>query len=119
MCPCHRSTVPAQTRIHSEVKPLTAPSYPAARAIVGAVEEHFARHAAIARERGASDLAPPPDPDAIEGIVDAAFWASLRREEGYAPRISLAFVPPVVGRAMTFERPFPLVPDALTKLAPA
>ena len=26
-----------------------------------------------------------PDATDIEGIIDAAFWASLRREEGYEP----------------------------------
>ena len=31
---------------------------------------------------------------AIEALIDAAFWASLQREEGYAPEISLAFLPP-------------------------
>jgi len=29
------------------------------------------------------NLAPAPDAAAIEAVIDAAFWASLRREEGY------------------------------------
>ena len=35
-----------------------------------------------------------PDEEAIEAIIDAAFWASLRREEGYVPKISLALLAP-------------------------
>src|SRR5687768_12794626 len=31
-----------------------------------------------------------PDAETIEAVIEAAFWASLRREEGYTPRISLA-----------------------------
>ena len=39
-------------------------------------------------------LGETPPPLAIASIIDAAFWASLRREEGQAPKISLAFLPP-------------------------
>ena len=39
----------------------------------------------------------PPDAEDIEAIIDAAFWASLRREEGYVPKISLALLPPDAG----------------------
>lgn len=39
----------------------------------------------MARERGETDLAPEADLEAVEAIIDAAFWASLRREEGYTP----------------------------------
>jgi hypothetical protein len=73
-----------------------------------------------ARQQGQVDLAPEPDREAIELITNAAFWASLRREEGYAPKISLAFLPPEqAGRSLRFERPIRLTPDALTRLAPA
>ena len=44
--------------------------------------------------RGQEHLASVPDAETIEAIIDAAFWASLRREEGYVPRISLAFLSP-------------------------
>jgi hypothetical protein len=58
----------------------------------------------MARERGETDLAPEADLDAVEAIIDAAFWASLRREEGYTPTISLAFLPPDRAvRPLTFE----------------
>ena len=50
-----------------------------------------------------------PDVNSLEAIIDAAFWASLRREEGYAPKISLAFLPPEQAiRPLMFERPLPL-----------
>ena len=70
------------------------PSYPAARAIASRAEQHFARHLSAARSARQQEFAPLPDAASIEAIIDAAFWASLRREEGTSPKISLAFVPP-------------------------
>lgn len=58
--------------------------------------------------------------EALAGIIDAAFWASLRKEEGRSPRISLAYLPPEQTRQpLRFEYPLPLLPDFLTRLAPA
>lgn len=99
---------------------MTGPSYPAARAAADTVRAHFERHLAAAREKNREALATAPDARTVEAIIDAAFWASLRREEGYAPKISLAFLrPEQAGRPMTFERTLPLTPGALAKLAPA
>src|SRR5713101_6318233 len=99
---------------------MTPPAYPAARAVAARVLLHFTRHLAAERDRGRKDLAPEPDADAIEAIIDAAFWASLRHEERYPPRISLAFLPPEqAGLPITFEQRLPLAPEALTRLAPA
>ena len=96
------------------------PTYQAARAVSATVEAHFARHIAAARERGEEELAPEPDAGTIEAIIDATFWASLRREEGRSPKISLAFFPhEQVPQPLIFERPLPLTPDVLTKLGPA
>jgi hypothetical protein len=96
------------------------PTYQAARAVAATVETHFARHLAGARERGEQDLAPEPDAQAIEAIIDATFWASLRREEGQAPKVSLAFLPPEqAGQPLIFERRLALMPGTLIKLAPA
>ncbi|HET8549670.1 MAG TPA: hypothetical protein VFL57_16790 [Bryobacteraceae bacterium] len=65
-------------------------------------------------------MAPLPDTRTMEAIIDAAFWASLRRQEGFTPLISLAFVAPEhVTHALSFERPLPLAAEALTRLAPA
>jgi hypothetical protein len=84
------------------------------------VQEHFARHIAAARQQGQQDLAPQPDALTIEAIINAAFWASLRREEGYFPKISFTLIPPEhVGQPLTFERHLPLTPVALARLAPA
>jgi hypothetical protein len=56
----------------------------------------------------------------VESIIDAAFWASLRREEGYTPKISLAFTPPTgAARPLLFERFLSLTPKILSRLAPA
>jgi hypothetical protein len=99
---------------------MSGPAYPAARAIAKRVQQHFSRHLAMAKQHGRDGLAPEPDEEAIETIVDAAFWASLRREEGAPPRISLAFVPPdAIDQPLRFERRLPLSPAALARLAPA
>jgi hypothetical protein len=96
------------------------PSYPAARAVAARVQEHFARQSTAVPQQGRHELAPQPDARAIEAIIDAAFWASLRREEGYSPKISLAFLPPEqAGQPLLFEHRLPLTPAALSRLAPA
>ena len=91
---------------------MSEPRYPAARAVAPAVHAHFARHLAPSR--------PAPDPQIIEAVIDAAFWASLRREEGYVPRISIALLSPEeAATPLHFERPLPLTPTALVPVAPA
>ena len=72
------------------------PAYPAARAVATRIADHFKRHLAAARARGRKGLAAVPDTETIEALIDAAFWASLRREEGATPKISLAYLPPDV-----------------------
>jgi hypothetical protein len=81
---------------------------------------HFARRAEAARAAGKEGLAPTPDAAAVEAVISAAFWASLRREEGRPPKISLAYLPPEqAGRPLVFERRVRLAPDALARIAPA
>ena len=95
-------------------------TYQAGRTVAADIEAHFARHLALARQRGENDLAPAPQADAIQAMIDATFWASLRPEEGRFPKISLAFLPPEqAGRALLFEQSMPLAATVLTKLAPA
>ena len=61
-----------------------------------------------------------PNLEDLESLVDAAFWASLRREEGFVPRISLTLLPPALApHPLLFERPLPLSPAALVRVAPA
>ncbi len=99
---------------------MPAPAYPAARAIAQRVQAHFARHLDAARQRATVALAAEPDATTIELIIDAAFWASLRREESLTPKISLAFVAPEdAGQPLTFAARLPLSPPALARLAPA
>jgi hypothetical protein len=94
-------------------------AYPAARTISPKVQAYFARHATGARHRS-QGRATVPDAETIEAVIDAAFWASLRREEGYTPRISLAFLSPEeAAHPLIFERPLPLHPATLTRVAPA
>ena len=100
---------------------MTQPTYPAARHVAGPVEHHFARHIEAARQsNGGIAIADTPRASAVEAIIDAAFWASLRREEGQAPKISLAFLPPEEARhALSFAARLPLAPAVLSKVAPA
>lgn len=96
------------------------PGYPAARIVAPTVVERLASHLEQAREHGGDDFAPQPDATAVEAVIDTAFWASLQREEGHSPRISLAFVPPeLAGHAMVFDRWLPLNSRDLARLAPA
>jgi hypothetical protein len=100
---------------------MTEPSYPAARTVAITVEEHFARYFALASpQHNGQKLARHPDAQVVEAIIDAAFWASLRREEGFSPKISLAFLPPEdAGQPLKFERHLPFTPHTLSRLAPA
>jgi len=98
---------------------MTGPAYPAARAVAATIKDYFARRFAVAQAQP-QELAPQPDAYAVEAIINATFWASLRREEGYSPKISLAFLPPETSaQPMTFERPLELTPPILSRLAPA
>jgi hypothetical protein len=52
-------------------------------------------------------------------MIDTAFWASLRHEEGFVPNISLAFLPPdEIRRPLRLEEPPPLTAEVLTHLSP-
>jgi hypothetical protein len=93
--------------------------YGGANAAGARVAAHFARHIDAAQRNGQT-AAPAPSVTTIETIIDAAFWASLRREEGYTPRISLAYLPSEqAARPLLFERPIALAPALLAKVAPA
>ena len=94
-------------------------AYPAARTVSPKVQVYFSARAADARHRS-DGRATAPDAETIEAVIDAAFWASLRREEGYTPRISLALLSPEeAAQPLLFERPLPLHPATLTRVAPA
>ena len=91
---------------------MTEPAYPVARAAAFRVHRHFEL------------LAPPQTPLAdlatLEAIIHVAFWASLRREEGHSPRVSMAVLPPdLAPGSLRLDRPVPLTPESLTRVAPA
>lgn len=93
-------------------------SYPTAKLVAPAIHAHFAKHLEAARSRGRVPVAALPGPEIVERLINATFWASLRREEGYVPKISMAFLPPEhTEHPMLLERPLPLAPAALTKIA--
>ena len=97
---------------------LSSESYPAAKLAAPTVHAHFAKHLGAARARGRDPIAALPTPEVIERMINATFWASLRREEGYIPKISMAFLPPEqTEHPMMLEQPLPLAPAALTKVA--
>lgn len=94
-------------------------TYQPAKEVAPIIEAHFAEHLTTAKSRGEEDLASHPEASVIEAIIDIAFWASLRREEGKSPRISLALLPPEqAGLPFVFQHNIILSPDMLTKLAP-
>jgi len=95
------------------------PTYLTARMAAPMIEAHFARHRTASTE-DATRLAPAPEAQWIEAVIDVAFWASLRREEGHPPRISLALLPPEQARQpLVFGQRRRLMPYNLLKLAPA
>jgi hypothetical protein len=99
---------------------MTQPSYPAARESAGRIREHLTKHFGSPPVPPAKPRAAVPDSATIEAMIDAAFWASLRREEGSMPRISLAFVAPEeVKWPLLFARPLALAAQPLTRLSAA
>jgi hypothetical protein len=96
---------------------MTGSAYPAAHAVAPSVHAHFSRLSSGSARSGANHAA-VPDLAAIETIIDAAFWASLRREEGYIPKISLALLSPEqTVHPLVYERPLSLDPSVLVRVA--
>ena len=97
----------------------TRENYPAAYIVAPKVHAHFARHLDAARQRGVSPLGALPTARVIESLINATFWASLRREEGYVPKISLAYLPPEHDtHRVLLEHSLALTAPALAKIAP-
>ena len=93
--------------------------YAAAPLVAAKLEAHFAKYS---RESLSPTDQPEaiPDKQTIETIINTAFWTSLQREEGYTPKISLAYLSPdQPARTMMFEEPLRFDPQTLTKLSPA
>ena len=99
---------------------MTDLAYAAAGSAAPAIHAHLLQHRDQGIQRGETGIASLPPDATIGRMIDAAFWASLRREEGYEPRISLAFLQPSeTAHPLLFERPLPLDAAALTRVAPA
>jgi len=101
---------------------VSGPAYAVARLVAPTIAQHLQLHRASLPALDA--VQPPlellPDGHAIESMIDTAFWASVRREEGYIPKLSLAFLRPAEEiRPLLFDQPLPLEPSALTRLAAA
>jgi hypothetical protein len=95
------------------------PTYAAAQLAADRIHRHLATYP-VPAQFSAEHAATLPDSATLAALIDAAFWTSLRREEGYIPRISLAFVAPrQVNDAVGFATSLSLEPKDLAKLAAA
>jgi hypothetical protein len=99
---------------------MNGPAYPRGRLAAQKAHEYFSRYREQLPDTSRECIASVPSADVIEAVIDAAFWASLRRQEGYMPRLSLAILDPAQARQpLWFENGFPLTPDSLAKISPA
>lgn len=98
---------------------MKTPAYSAAQDVAVSVQRHFAAHRnGTSPELG--EMAPLPTAEEIAALLDAAFWASLRREESFVPKISLALLPAEQSAStLRFARPLSLEAADLARLAPA
>lgn len=93
-------------------------TYQAARITAPLLEKYFEQYLLDANPK-ADIPANFPKEAFIEHIIDAAFWASLRTEEGRSPKISIAFLSPEQAEhPLLFGNKLRLNPKNLTKLAP-
>lgn len=96
------------------------PRYPSAHDVAPRVQAHFARVLDSSPRLGGPRMPAPPSLEDVEALVDTAFWASLRREENYLPRISLALLPAeLAGQPLLFASPLDFDPVRLVRVAPA
>ncbi|RFZ85042.1 hypothetical protein DYU05_05405 [Mucilaginibacter terrenus] len=99
---------------------LSEPTYLPARMVASVIEAHFKTHLDKAVGTDAVNIATAPDSTIIEAVIDIGFWASLRREEGHSPQISLALLSPDQSeKPLIFGQKLRLTPQNLIKLAPA
>ena len=105
---------------NQESSRLERQAYAAAAAVAPKLHAYFAAHRETALRRGDTHLGPLPDREVIEAVIDAAFWASLHREEGFIPRISLAYLPHTLAEhPLLLDRRLAIDPTTLTRLSPA
>ena len=96
---------------------MTTTPYPAAAVVAPKIRDYFLRHQKAAPP--GQSTAAVPDVAVLESLINTVFWTSLRREEGFVPKLSLAYVPPADNAySMRFEHPMLLSPQTLAKVAP-
>jgi hypothetical protein len=94
-------------------------TYLAAKSASYILESHFSTIIALAIVNGEQNIATAPSKEIIESIINASFWASLRKEEGNSPKISIAYLTPdEAEQPLVFGKKLLLTPANLTKLAP-
>jgi hypothetical protein len=94
-------------------------TYQAALSASGPLETHFNNLISEAIAKGEQNVAAKPSKEAIEQMINVSFWASLRKEEGHSPKISISFVSPEEAeKPLLFGVRLPFNNDSLTKLAP-
>jgi len=95
---------------------ISEPTYLAAKLVSHRIAEHFRKQVG----RADTHARHVPDTGVIEIFIDTAFWASLRREEGYEPKISITFLPPDLAvHRLVFQHRQRFTPYNLVKLSPA
>src|SRR5258705_13638771 len=95
-------------------------AYAVARLVAPRIHAHFSAHQSLDRRPGSIAVDTIPNEAAIEAMIDTAFWASLRREEAYVPKISLAFLAPAdTDHPLVLEHSLPLDAAVLTRVSPA
>lgn len=98
---------------------ISEPTYLAAKMVSSEIKEHFGKQYESSKQDH-EHVSLIPETYVIEAIIDTAFWASLRHEEGYVPKISVAYLPPKEGEHNLILRyPHRLTPHHLVKLSPA
>jgi hypothetical protein len=99
---------------------MNGPAYPPGRVVAQKAHEYFSRRREQVKKTTRDDHASVASAEVIEAVIDAAFWASLRREEGYIPRLSLAILAPAEAvHPLVFEEAIPMTPGSLARMSPA
>src|SRR3546814_7722309 len=96
---------------------ISEPTYLAAKMVSHRIVAHFEKQVSLRQNTEGRHI---PDRPIVEALIDTAFWASLRREEGQEPKISLAFLPPdMADNSVIFHHKQRFSPYNLVKLSPA
>ncbi len=98
---------------------ISEPTYLPAKMVSNVIKEYFEKQNELQLQGDVATML-LPDLYVIEGIIDTSFWASLRHEEGYTPKISVAYLPPEEGESnLILQHRQRLTPHNLVKLSPA